>query len=268
MANARESIENMLPDEQLEYTEQEGGIRYLDSSALRRPFEMPRNQRIIALLIVIVAAIIGIMFLYNSIYLPYRENVDEATNVETNLAQPGAINAIPIVTQFTEMTDEEVVATFDSLGYKTYDVSSQSSTGGVTVYKVPDNMTVEEVAALYAKGVDSLTATQASRLLNGSWYFSIDRDSGLSLLVRYADFQSGSEVAAVQAAVAKEGFDAASVTGSGVDDAGNTYQEGTVTINDSTYTWRVSAIPLSEVYSISGLPDDAIFVGIRLTLIG
>ena len=40
---------------------------------------------------------------------------------------------------------------------------------------------------------------------------------------------------------------------------------GTVDVDGSTYTWRVSAIALSEVYDISGLPDSAVYVGIRLT---
>lgn len=85
--------------------------------------------------------------------------------------------------------------------------------------------------------------------------------------VRYADFSSGDVNAAVQAAVAAEGFDPATVPedGQGVDEVGNTFMTGTVDVDGSTYTWRVSAIALSEVYDISGLPDTAVYVGIRLT---
>ena len=46
---------------------------------------------------------------------------------------------------------------------------------------------------------------------------------------------------------------------------GNTFQTGTVDIDNVTYTWRVSAAPLSGKYDIKGLPSTAAYVGIRLT---
>ena len=42
-------------------------------------------------------------------------------------------------------------------------------------------------------------------------------------------------------------------------------RSGTVEANGGAYNWRVSAIALSEVYDIAGLPDTAIYVGIRMT---
>ena len=52
---------------------------------------------------------------------------------------------------------------------------------------------------------------------------------------------------------------------SGVDDAGNTFQTGTIDVDGTTYAWRVSAIALSSVYDITGLPDTAVYVGVRMT---
>lgn len=49
------------------------------------------------------------------------------------------------------------------------------------------------------------------------------------------------------------------------DEVGNTFQTGTVDIDGDTYTWRVSAAPLSDKYDIKGLPGTAAYVGIRLT---
>ena len=46
---------------------------------------------------------------------------------------------------------------------------------------------------------------------------------------------------------------------------GNTFKQGTVEANETTYTWRVSAIPLSDMYDISGLPETATYVGGRLS---
>ena len=46
---------------------------------------------------------------------------------------------------------------------------------------------------------------------------------------------------------------------------GYTFQNGAVDIEGDTYTWRVSAAPLSDKYDIKGLPSTATYVGIRLT---
>ncbi len=48
--------------------------------------------------------------------------------------------------------------------------------------------------------------------------------------VKYADFSSGSVEAAVQTAIASEGFDPATVGEMAVDESGNTFQEGTVDV--------------------------------------
>ncbi len=62
-----------------------------------------------------------------------------------------------------------------------------------------------------------------------------------------------------------EGLENTEITDSGVDDSGNTYQAGVVSTDAGTCNWRVSVIELNEVYDISGLPNTAFYVGIRLT---
>ena len=86
--------------------------------------------------------------------------------------------------------------------------------------------------------------------------------------VGYADFTSGSLEAAIQSAIASEGFDPATTPegGAGVDEVGNTFQSGTIDVNGTVYTWKVSALPLSNMYDITGLPESAVYVGIRMTL--
>jgi hypothetical protein len=86
------------------------------------------------------------------------------------------------------------------------------------------------------------------------------------MVVRYIDFSTGDPQIAVQNAIMKEGFDTGSITESGEDDSGNTFSTGSFTIDDASYTWKVSALPLEEIYSISGLPEkSACYVGVRVT---
>ena len=137
-------------------------------------------------------------------------------------------------------------------------------TAGLDLVKLPEDVTVADAAAMYAKGVGGLSASQAALLLNGSWTLTVDRSDTLTMAVKYADFSSSTLEAAIQAAVAAEGFQATS-TSTDTDEVGNTFQTGTVDIDDVTYTWRVSAAPLSDKYDIKGLPSTAAYVGIRLT---
>ena len=148
-----------------------------------------------------------------------------------------------------------------------YDASDPDDPDNMILYRLPEDVSLDEAAQLYAKGVSNLSGVQASKLLVGSWYFSADRNGGTSMIVRYADFETADPQAAVQKAFDKQGFDPESISETGVDDSGNTYSMGTLDANGTQCTWKISALPLSDMYDIQGLPEDACYVGIRLTVI-
>ena len=68
-------------------------------------------------------------------------------------------------------------------------------------------------------------------------------------------------------AIQSEGFDGedCEMTKECVDESGNTFKSGTVQTEDETYFWRVSAVKFNDAYSIKGMPETAIYVGIRMT---
>ena len=85
--------------------------------------------------------------------------------------------------------------------------------------------------------------------------------------IRYADLQSADEGQAIQSALESEGWadnNAVAISDEGIDEVGNTYKEGTIQTDSGTYAWRISACPLADVYNISGLPETAQYVGIRM----
>ena len=73
-------------------------------------------------------------------------------------------------------------------------------------------------------------------------------------------------VDAFRKALEAEGFDPESVAESGVDDSGNTYSMGTVDVDGVLCSWKISALKLDEIYSISSAPEEACYVGVRLTV--
>lgn len=266
MANTHSLIDHIYYENRKDYTYVQGEVAYLDPAPLRRPFAMPRYQRIIALVIVAAAIIIGFIFINNTILASIRETEAAEQAVTENLARQASIETAPQMSQLILLSDDEIRAKFQEAGFTVYDASDSEDPTNMVLYKLPSDMAVEDAALLYAQGVSSLSAPQASKLLVGSWYFNSDRSGSTSMVVRYADFSTGDPQVAVQNALAKQGFNPESITESGVDDSGNTFNLGSYDADGTMCSWKISALPLKEMYSVSGLPEDACYVGVRITM--
>ncbi|HAM15455.1 MAG TPA: teichoic acid transporter [Eggerthellaceae bacterium] len=246
-----------------DYTVKEGDIAYLDSSALNRPTTLPAANRIIVIVIVAVALVIGFVFVNNTVFASIRASEQAEQSVRDNLNRQPSISTIPKMVSLINLSDDEIRIAFNDAGYKYYDASGLNDSDELVLFKLPSDMTVEEAALLYPQGISSLNAVQATRLLNGGWRFVADRTEGTSMAVHYVDFTTKDPDVAVRTAIGAEGLDPNSVSDSGVDDSGNTFSTGTLEADGALYQWRVSAVPLADMYSISGMPEDACYVGIR-----
>lgn len=265
MADLQSLVDYIHYENRRDYTNVKGDIAYLDGTPLSRPFSMPRMQRIIAIVIIAIAVAIGAMFVNNTVIASLRETLQAEQTISVNLAREASIETIPRMGEFIVMGDDEIRARLEESGFTVYDASDPNDPTSMVLYKLPNDVGIEDAMNMYAKGISSLSGVQASKLLNGSWYLATDRNGGTTMVVRYADFSTGDPQRAVQNALAKEGFDPATVTDSGEDDSGNTYTSGTLDASGVACTWKISALPLSEMYSISGLPEDACYVGVRVT---
>lgn len=249
-----------------DYVENEGPIRYLDGSSLLRPLDIPRPQLLILVALVIAAAIIGGVLLHNVIDSVQGSAARAQASMEENLSREVTYD-LPSLPSFVTLDDATIRQTLTDAGLTIYETTAEgeeADTSTLELIKLPSDVSVEEAGLLYMQGISSLDAADAALLLNGSWTLTVDRNELIDMRVRYADFSSGSLETAIDAAITAEGFDAASASEIAVDEVGNTYRSGTIDVNGTTYNWRVSAIALSEVYSV-GLPESAMYVGIRMT---
>lgn len=265
MPDLQDFAERLHYENRRDYTKKQGSIDYLDGTPLKRPFTMPVGQRIIAIVIVAIGIVIGAMLINTYVISHWREAAETEQAIEYNLTREASIESIPNMASLIHLDDDAIRATFNDAGYVYYDRSAEDDSNDMMLYKGPKDMQLEEVIALYTQGIGSLEAKDASKLLNGSWSFAVDRVGGTSMVVRYVDFSTEDPQKAVQSAIAKQGFDPATTTDSGEDDSGNTYSTGTIEVDGSICTWRVSALPLTEIYSIYGLPEEACYVGVRIT---
>lgn len=242
----------------------DGNIFYLSGEALERPIEPPASVRRRSLGILIAAVALGIAFL--AFYFDDIVNgpAREQALLEKRIEQEIDLN-LPSLPALIPLDDASILATLQQSGDVLYERTPVGSTEPFDVIKLPPDVSLADAAALYLKGTASLSASEAALLLNGSWDLSVDREQGINMVVRYADFSSGNLERAVSNAARSQGFDtAAAGVESGEDTSGNTFISGAMEIAGASYTWRVSALPLSEMYSQPGLPEDAAYVGIRI----
>lgn len=265
MQNPKSFVDRIYYDGRREYTDKQGEINYLDGTRLRRPATMPKTQRVIALVILAVAVVIGAIMVDNLVISKWRNSANAEQAIAENLAREASIESTPVMSGLINLDNNAIKVALESAGNKLYDASATDDESDMILYRIPPDMTANEVASLYVKGIGALDAPQASKLLNGSWHFVVDRVGAVSMVVRYADFSNADPEIAVQDAFAKQGFDSTSVTGSGVDESGNTYTSGTIEVDGTPCTWKISALPLDDIYSISGLPANACYVGVRIT---
>lgn len=266
--NLFDKINGMLSknDDITRYSQGDGPVRYMDGSSLNRPITMPVNKLPIALAFAAVAAVIGIVLAVNLLGSTLHAAQRSAASVEENLAREVSLD-MPLISSYAGMDAASIKSATDSLGLNVYTVSSDEdiATGKLDMVKMPSDVSVEEGAMYYAQGISNLDAPDAALLLNGMWRLQFDSTKSYNLSIRYADFDSGNVDTAVENAIAAQGFDTSTATELDVDDAGNTFRSGTLEAGGATYNWRVSAIGLDAVYDISGLPDTAIYVGVRMT---
>lgn len=249
-----------------DYVDSEEAVRYLDGSALSRPFELPPNQRIIAAVFLIIAIGIGGYFGFKAIDEVVNAPARAAASVEENLTRDVALDLPSLPTLITYSIDD-IRATFDEAGLTIYDLTDEevaAAVVGLDFFKLPSDVTLPDAMVLYSQGIPNLSAADAAKILNGSWRLTGDWSSGIDMNLRYADFASGSAEASIQNAMVAEGLDTSALGESGIDGSGNTYQSGTIDIDGYTYTWKISVCPLSGIYDVDGLPDSATYVGIRL----
>ncbi|MBO4365309.1 MAG: teichoic acid transporter [Eggerthellaceae bacterium] len=243
-----------------------GTVSYLDGSVLKRPLTLPKK---FWPLVAIIAAV-ALMIAYTWAKDVDHNVVHHSDRVEENVVEQinrGVSQDVPILSDYIDWDDDEIIQSFIDSGYTYVDMNEINGTGdaSIDIIKLPSDMTFDEAAIAYTQGVSKLDSETAARFLSGSWRMMVVRESGYSYSVKYADFDSPDSAAAVQAAVEAQGFGESELGEAGIDNSGNTFQEGTIDIDDYTYHWTVSACDLSDVYSVSGLPENAQYVGVRLT---
>lgn len=240
-------------------------VRYLDGSALNRPLSVPPSLRLIMAAFVVVAAVIGGIFLYNVIDDVIKAPEREAEIAQENITREVSLD-LPVLKDIIQLDDATIHTSLEEAGHTLHNLKDAEAPegSGLDLIKLPEGVSTIDAGISYSKGIKNLSSAEAARLLNGSWKLSVEREDFVDMRIRYADFASGSVEAAVQNAVIAEGLEEWSSGELDVDDSGNTFLSGQIVVGETTYNWRVSACPLSEIYDIADFPSTAAYVVVRM----
>lgn len=258
-----------MPDKQTGNTsqhvkaEEDQPIRYLDPGSLAKPIDMPRNQRMLVLVFVAIAALIGGLIINSVLGSAHSSSNDTSQEVEQIISETRDLN-LPKLADYTINDADGIKTRLDNANIDCYDNLKNSDDELELVY-IPDGMKTADVKGILSDGINSADATTAARYICGSWRLTGNFDNGVDLRVRYCDMSATTATAALKDAANSQGYTIKKNAKQTTDSAGNTSVSGTTTYQGTTYKWTISACDISNVYNVSGIPGSAQYVGIHLT---
>jgi hypothetical protein len=244
-------------------------VIYPEISRLKRKQSVHGKTVFVIIIAVIIALIAGGILIYKAADALYFSVEKGEQQTQANLNR-SIDYGFPTLVDVYNYSDTDLLSYLqDTCGYSLYFYSSEGDypDGGFDVLKIPSDVTADEANELLYNGISKLDKVEASKILNGSYRFTVDFSSYTDMRIRYADFASSSITDAIDKAQASQKLndENSTVSEDGVDTYGNTYRTGSYTKESTNIEWRISAISLSDIYDISGLPEDAIYVSVRIT---
>lgn len=219
----------------------------------------------VCMLVALVIAFFGVDYVFNN---AERVSAKETAKNAELLARPIDLQ-LPLLRDWIWTAPDDARAHLAQSGLSIIDMSTEEDIASNTTYdifKAPSDLDLGISNAILNRDLAQVRNSDLVHFLSDSWELRYHWDSHFYISTKAYNFSSPTIEDAIAASVAYQGWDVGTVVESGVDTAGNTFQGGTITIDNNVYNWRVSAIPLDQMYNVANLPADAFYVGASLTL--
>ncbi|MDO4501932.1 MAG: hypothetical protein Q4D06_02005 [Coriobacteriia bacterium] len=240
-------------------------VTYIDAGALSRPQKITGASRAFAGIIVAAAVVVGGGCAYVAMDKLVLSGMRADAQVQEIIGQ-NLETKLPRLKNIVSTSNEETRSYLKSEGATLVDVpASKQDEQQMDVFAVGPNSSAEHTADALSQGMSKLRNDEFVKLTYGTWRLDVEQKTGYTVRIRYADYGTGGMESAMSRAMESQKLTSKDVSESGEDESGNTYKTGTVRIGPRSYTWRVSVLPLKDMYKVKGLPEDACFVGLRYT---
>ena len=243
-------------------------VVYPDHKNLKSLSNKPKSLQTFTLICMIGALVIaffGVDYVFNN---ASRISAQETAKNADLLARPIDLQ-LPVLTEWIWTSPDDARAYLEQSGLSTIDISTEEDLLANTTYdifKVPSDLDLGVSHSILNSDLAQVQNSDLVHFLSDSWELRYNSDPNLYVATKAYNFTSPTIEEAIASSVVYQGWDAGTVEESGVDTAGNTYQRGSVSIGDTTYHWRVSAIPLEQMFKVVNLPTKVFYVGASLTL--
>jgi hypothetical protein len=107
------------PKSRAKSTIQIGEIRYYDGTELTRDQDTPHNARVVTLVAMLLAAIIGIVFLFNYFDGIMNEPIRQQEKLQANLDKEITLD-LPVLSTLMPLSDEDIMAKLQETGDTLY----------------------------------------------------------------------------------------------------------------------------------------------------
>jgi hypothetical protein len=219
---------------------------------------------------VVIVGFVGLIaILRNTIELFTTDTYVSPITLTEEQTRSAIDEGLPLLKDIVWWTFDDILETYTERGdtlfvNERYIADAPDYTAsGKEIVRMPTDTTEEQIQGFYEGKYNAYDIEELQTLFNGAWTLDVTHgDKGEFLRARYVNLAAKSiehEMDHLQQLQGLTG-DGVTLMGSGVDDRGNSYIEGSRTDDEATIYWRIAACPFDEVYSLKALPDTAVYI--------
>jgi hypothetical protein len=138
---------------------------------------------------------------------------------------------------------------------------------GRELVRMPTQVSDDFMTGFYEGGYSAYSLEELQSEFNGTWTLDMTRgDLGSLFKLKYANLKASSLRDEMDHLAQLQGLggDGVSIAAEGTDSRGNTVRQGTRTVEDTVFYWKIAACPFSGVYTAATIDDSAVYISISL----
>jgi len=176
---------------------------------------------------------------------------------------------LPILLDILDLEFVDVTKMFEEAGHTIFQddryVPDSTDPGAkkTGLISMPQIVTMDFMTGFYESTYNAYSIEELEQYFNGTWVLDMARgDLGSQFKVRYMNLNGVSVKEEMQHLAVLQGLtgEGVELLAQGADTRGNIVMQGTKTIDEIVYYWKIAACQFNEVYVAKWLPDNAVYI--------
>ncbi|MDR2109066.1 MAG: hypothetical protein LBP28_06380 [Coriobacteriales bacterium] len=232
----------------------------------------PLVSGILAIVVLVGIVVIGSV-LINTLSKLMTPSPIQAIVLTTEQTRSAIDSSLPLLTGILDSEFDAVQTGFTEQGLVLFSNSRYNSdtpdptAQGRELVRMPKQVSDDFMTGFYEGGYSAYSLDELQAEFNGTWTLDMTRgDLGSLFKLKYANLNASSLADEMDHLALLQGLagDGVNVVAEGTDSRGNTVRQGTRTVEDVVFYWRIAACPFSAVYGAAAIGDSAVYISISL----